>query len=339
MGITKNATIRYNTLDRCFRNPGKRYYIEDLLEACNESLLEFDPNCEGVKKRQLQYDIIFMESSQGFSIPLEKLKEGKRIYYRYEDLNFSISNQPINELEAEQLKSAMLVLSRFKGLPQFGWVNELLPKLDQSFKFSNQSQEIISFDTNEFLKGTEYITPLFNAILYKQALNIVYMSFKNNEAQTILMHPYHLKQFNNRWFLFGQHNDYNNLTNLALDRIQSIEQSNKPYIPNNIINFEEYFEDIIGVTKPEGAVLTKIVLWVNLSLAPYIKTKPLHGSQKKIEDNDDGYKFSIEVIPNFELEKLIMSYGEDLIVKEPADFRQKMKERISKNINNYNQCS
>ena len=33
MGITKNATIRYQTLDRCFKNPGKRYYIEDLLDS------------------------------------------------------------------------------------------------------------------------------------------------------------------------------------------------------------------------------------------------------------------------------------------------------------------
>lgn len=338
MGITKNATIRYNTLDRCFRNPGKRYYIEDLLDACNESLWEFDPDCDGIKKRQLQYDIIFMESSQGFSIPLEKLKEGKRIYYRYEDLNFSISNQPINELEAEQLKSAMQLLGRFKGLPQFGWVNELLPKLDQSFKLSNQSQEIISFDTNKFLQGTEHISPLFNAILYSQTLSISYQSFKSDEPKSIIFHPYHLKQFNNRWFLFGQHNDYNNLTNLALDRIKSIEHSKEKYIPNKDINFEEYFEDIIGVTKPEGEVLTKINLWANAGLSPYIKTKPLHGSQTIIEDNDEGYKFSIEVIPNFELEKLMMSYGEDLIILEPEDFKQKIKERLIKNLNSYNQC-
>jgi len=335
MGNTKNATLRYHTLDRCFRNPGKRYYIEDLVDACNESLWEFDPDCDGIKKRQLYNDIIFMESPQGFSIPLEKLKDGKRFYYRYEDSNFSISNQPINELEAEQLKSAMLVLSRFKGLPQFGWVNELLPKLDQTFKLSHQSQEIISFDNNEFLMGKEHISALFNAILYKQALKISYQSFKSDEPNSIIFHPYHLKQFNNRWFLFGLQNDYKNLTNLALDRIKSIEHSKEKYLPNNEINFEEYFEDIIGVTKNEGQVLSKIVLLANSTLSPYIKTKPLHGSQTKIEDNDDGYKFSIEVIPNFELEKLIMSYGEDIKVIEPKDFKQKIKERLINNLNSY----
>lgn len=69
-----------------------------------------------------------MESSQGWNIPLERIKDGRKKIFRYKDLAFSINNQPLNELEAEQLKSAMFVLKRFKGLPQFKWINELLPK-------------------------------------------------------------------------------------------------------------------------------------------------------------------------------------------------------------------
>ncbi|WP_238567136.1 hypothetical protein [Jejuia pallidilutea] len=50
MSTNKHAIIRYQTLDKCFRNTGKRYYIEDLLEACNTAIFEFDPNSEGIKK-------------------------------------------------------------------------------------------------------------------------------------------------------------------------------------------------------------------------------------------------------------------------------------------------
>ncbi len=335
MGITKNAIIRYQTLDRCFRNPGRRYSIEDLLEACNNALYDFDSKSEGIKKRQLYDDIRFMESPQGFDISLERIKEGRNVYFRYEDLNFSINNQPINELEAEQLKSAMLVLSRFKGLPQFEWVNEIIPKLDQSFKLSNQSQEIISFDSNEFLKGAEYISPLFNAILYSKTLKITYQSFKSVDSQTITFHPYHLKQYNNRWFLFGKNNNYNNLTNLALDRIQNITETNQEFIPNTTINFQEYFDDFIGVSKTENVELTKIILLAKPGLAPYIKTKPIHGSQRKITDDEKGYIFSIEVITNYELEKLILSFGEDLRIVEPEGFKQQIKNRITNNLNNY----
>jgi len=336
MGITKNAFLRYQTLDRCFRNPGRRYNINDLVKACSEALREFDRDSAGIQKRQVYDDIKFMESSQGWSIPLERIKEGRNVYYRYDDLKFSINNQPINEMEAEQLKSAMLVLSRFKGLPQFEWINELIPKLDQSFNLSNQSQEIISFDSNEFLKGTGFITPLFNAILYKKVLEISYQSFKSDKPQTIIFHSYHLKQFNNRWFLFGKNNNFDNLTNLALDRIQSVKECNEKYISNTTIDFQEYFDDFIGVSKTENTALTKITLYAQPSLAPYIKTKPLHGSQRKISDDEKGFKFSIEVIPNFELKKLILSFGEDLTVLKPDDFKKQIKNRITENLNNYN---
>ncbi|WP_299061716.1 WYL domain-containing protein [uncultured Polaribacter sp.] len=336
MSTNKHAIIRYQTLDKCFANSGKRYYIEDLLEACNKAIFNFDETSDGIKKRQLYDDIKFMESEQGWSIPLEKVKDGRRAFYRYEEAFFSINNQPLNDAEAEQLKSAMLVLTRFKGMPQFEWVQELIPKLDKTFNlYTDSNQEIISFDNNKFLIGTEFITPLFKAIQNKQTLLIDYKSFKSKVAQNIIFHPYHLKQYNNRWFLFGKHNDYNNLINLALDRIQSIEQSSENFDESQLVNFEEYFDDFIGVTKPNEGQLITIVLRASNQLAPYIKTKPLHGSQKKIKESTDFYTFSIEVIPNYELEKLILSHGEDLKIVKPLDFQQKIKYRIKKQLQNY----
>src|SRR5690606_16159090 len=192
MSTNKNAMLRYQVLDKCFRNTGKRYYINDLVEACNNALLEYNPDSEGIKKRQLYEDIRFMESSQGWSIPLDRIKEGRKSYFQYEDSNFSINNQPINDSEAEQIKSAMLVLSRFKGLPQFEWVNELLPKLDQTFKLSSHSGHIMSFESNEFLEGLEHLTEIFKAIQFRQTLDISYKSFKSAEVNDMSFHPYYL---------------------------------------------------------------------------------------------------------------------------------------------------
>jgi predicted DNA-binding transcriptional regulator YafY len=336
MSTNKHAIIRYQTLDRCFSNLGKRYFIEDLLEACNQALFEFDTETNGIKKRQLYDDIRFMESEQGWSIPLEKVKDGRRAFYRYEEPSFSINNQPLNEVEAEQLKSAMLVLTRFKGLPQFEWVQELIPKLDKTFNLFNENQEIIGFETNEFLKGTEYISPLFSAINNKQSLVINYKSFKTNVSQLINFHPYYLKQYNNRWFLFGKHKDYESLTNLALDRIELIEQSSEEFDDSQNVNFEDYFDDFIGVTKPVNGRLTKIILKATKELSPYIKTKPLHGSQKTIEETIDSYIFSIEVIPNYELNKLILSFGSGLTVIEPSDLKENIIIKLRENLKNYN---
>lgn len=335
MSTNKHAIIRYQTLDKCFRNTGKRYFIEDMLEACNSSIHEYDGNTEGIQKRQLYDDISFMESDQGWSIPLKKTKEGRRVFYTYEDPSFSINNQPLNENEAEQLKSAMLVLGRFKGLPQFEWINEIIPKLDKTFKLTEQNQEIISFDNNEFLIGAEYISILFKAIQNEQCLNVKYQSFNSNTEQKIDFHPYHLKQYNNRWFAIGKNNGYANLTNLALDRIKGVEHSSLEFDNSQLIDFQEYFDDIIGVTMPKNQTLTKVILQASSSQAPYIKTKPLHGSQKKIEEQDGTYIFSIEVIPNYELKKVILSYGSGLQVLEPKNLRNEIIQILDDSKSNY----
>lgn len=336
MSITKNALIRYHTLDRCFANPGRRYSIKDLLEECNIALTEIDVRTEGIKKRQLYDDIRFMQSEQGWSINLEKIKSGRTVYYRYEDTSFSIKNQPVNEMEANQIKSAMQVLSRFKGMPQFSWIEELLPKLDQSFGLSSNSNNIMSFDTNEYLKGIEHLSELFNAIIYKKTLSISYQSFRDKEPRNIIFHPYHLKQFNKRWFLFGKNANYDNLTNLALDRIISINESEVNYIENEIVDFDTYFEDIVGVTLPEDQEVLRIEFKVDDQLAPYIATKPIHESQSPLRKCVEGYTFFIQVIPNRELESIILGFGEGIRVISPPDLRDKIVNRISSNLNNYN---
>src|SRR5680860_390288 len=96
MPNTKNAIIRYQALDKCFSNPGRRFDIPTLLEACNQALIAYDPNSDGIKRRQLYEDIRFMESSQGYGIDLIKIKEGRRVFYRYQNSSYSINNQPIN---------------------------------------------------------------------------------------------------------------------------------------------------------------------------------------------------------------------------------------------------
>jgi predicted DNA-binding transcriptional regulator YafY len=317
MPINKNALIRYQTLDRCFGNPGRRYFIEDLLEEVNNALSEHNPATGGIRRRQLFEDIKFMESENGWSIELDKIVDNKKKYYRYSDHNFSINNTPINEIEAEHIKSALLVLSRFKGAAQFKWVEEIIPKLEQAFGFSGNQQEIISFDSNQYLKGIEYLGTLFNAILYKKVLEITYLSFKTNKPDISVFHPYYLKQYNNRWFLFGQIAGFNTLSVRSLDRVEGIKEIPGNYIENTKYNFSDYFDDLIGITKPKGSKPELIMLHFSIAQAPYILTKPLHGSQKKKNLDESGLTISIEVIPNYELKSLLQSFGKQLKVLSP----------------------
>jgi len=309
--------------------------MDDLIGACNNALREFSGEESGVRRRQVFEDIKFMESSQGWRIPLVKYRAGRKVYYRYEDTTFSINNQPLNETEINQLKEALLTLSRFKGMPQFEWVDELIARLDSGLGLSKVEYKIIEFEQNQYLKGLEYITPIYNAILFLKDAVISYQSFKQATSSSIEFHPYFLKQYNNRWFALGKTNGYKTITNLALDRILGIEERNIPYLKNNSIDFEEYFEDVIGVSIIPDQESIIITLKISKNLFPYIKTKPLHGSQKVKETRDDFVIISLELIPNYELEAMILSHGENIEIIAPEALKNKLKKRIQQMNSNY----
>lgn len=335
MATNKHAIIRYQTLDKCFRNPGRKYFIEDLVEACSIAIYEFSGNNNGIKRRQVLEDIKFMESTQGWNIPLERIRDGHRVYFKYDDKSFSINNQPLNETEEIQLKEALLTLSRFKGMPQFEWVDEIYARLDSGLGLSHHSEKIIEFDQNNYLKGLEFISPIYNSILYKKAIQIEYKSFKKDISQSIIFHPYFLKQYNNRWYVFGKNDASQFIMNLALDRITSIEESKNKYLPNKTIDFDEYFEDIIGVTLSNEGKVEKVVIKASNELLPYIKTKPIHGSQKLKEQGLSHTLITLDIIPNYELESLILSFGEGVEVLHPKSLRDKIKKRVELNFSNY----
>jgi predicted DNA-binding transcriptional regulator YafY len=328
MATNKHAVIRYQALDKCFRNPGRKYFIEDLIEACSQAIYEFSGNENGIKRRQVLEDIKFMESPQGWNIPLERIRDGQRIFYRYEDIHFSINSQTLNETEQNQLKEALLTLSRFKGMPQFEWVEEISARLDSELGLSTRSDKIIEFQENHFLKGQEHISPLYNAILYLTPVKITYKSFRSVEVQTYLIHPYYLKQYNNRWFLFGLNDSTHKILNLALDRMQKVDQVGVPYIANEFLYFPDYFEDIVGVSRSEGDEIERIILQVSNDLYPYIETKPIHGSQKVMRREAAHTVLALDLIPNFELESMLLSHGQGVKVLEPKSLRDKMMNHV-----------
>ncbi len=330
--------IRYQTLDKCFRNPGRMYFFEDLLEECNKALQDFDPNSEGIQRRQLFDDLKFMESDQGWSIPLGRFRYGKKVYYRYEDLNFSINNQNlINFTELEQIKSSLEILQHVDGKPQIEWINDILFKLDNNLNSNNlYSKKVISYDSNKDLVGSEHFTPLFNAIINKRVLKIVYKDFKSKNIHEFIFHPYHLKEYNKRWFVIGLL-ESKKIPNwvLALDRIKDLEETDHSYTPNST-DWEDYFYDIIGVTKPYGLEPVEVKLKFSMDLAPYIMTKPLHPTQKqKILPKNSGLEIKIHVIPNYELESIILSYCDSVEVLEPLDLRTKIQNRLIESIKIY----
>jgi predicted DNA-binding transcriptional regulator YafY len=330
MSLFKHPTVRYRAIDSCLRNPGRSYTIDDLVEACNIAMEKYNGE-SGVQKRSIYKDLNYME--EVLDAPIIKIRDGHKIIFRYEDMSFSINNQPINEMEANQLKEALYTLSRFKGMPQFEWVEELAVKLDSGLGLSTADSAVIEFQQNEFLKGLEHITPLYNAIINKtNALTLTYQTFNQKKPETFIFHPHYLKQYNNRWFVFGKKDSTNfQSSHYALDRIVDIKNAKKKYEPNKEINYKEHFDEIVGVTFIRNNPTESVVLRVKNERLPYILTKPIHGSQSsKIEEGKTHSIITLKKIrQNQELKSLLLSYGEDIEVIEPKSLRAEIKEKVN----------
>ena len=331
MPTNKNAQLRYQVLDRCLSNWSRRYYIEDLVEACNEALYQYNGETKdggGVKKRQVQEDLKFIESEEGYGMLIDAIQNGHRKYYRYHKKGASIKEQPINQEELDLIHNALILLKRFEGVLQFEWLDDLEKRLYTTSKLGETLDSVVSFQHNPYLKGMDaYYKPIFDSIVNKRVIEIVYHPF-GKYARTIIVIPYYLKQYNNRWFLIGKHKDSKYLSNFAIDRIESYKETSKPYEPlSEDVDFKEYFSDIVGVSL-SNAPVEEIVLKVSNKAYGYIVTKPLHESQSavSIPIGEDYWQVILKVQNNYELRSLLRSFGEQIEVMAPASLCEMMKD-------------
>ncbi|WP_099766336.1 helix-turn-helix transcriptional regulator [Chryseobacterium sp. 52] len=330
MSSNKNALIRYKTLDKCLKNKYRKYTLEDLIDACSDALFEFEGKESYVSRRTVQLDLQNMRSEKfGYEAPIEVYE---RKYYRYSDSEYSIHNISVNESDLKAMNNAVQILKQFKDFSMFKDMNGVIQKLEDSIHSTGQ-KSIIHLDKNEQLKGLEHIDILYEGILNKKVLTIIYRSFSARESSSFVVHPQLLKEFNNRWFLICQHKGV--MYNLALDRMESINpEENIPYIDKDL-DGDEYFKDIVGVTVSATMAPRNVIFFVDAPNAPYIKTKPLHKSQEIISETEEGTLFKICVQINFELERLLLGFGDSLIVHKPKKLRLKLQDKFKAGYRNY----
>lgn len=321
MPVDKQVLLRYQVLNRCFRNRYRDYTIDDLVDECNKALRRIDK--PDVSKRTVQNDINILEADYGIILN-EKLRLGKKRIYRYVDTNYSIPLFRINDEERHKLQDAIRVLEHFEGEPTYDWARTLLMQIEGGL-FDEDTSPVVSFQSNPDLKGISYFSDLLQAILTKRVLKLKYTPY-GKDTQTFNIYPYHLKQFNDRWYLIAQAIGYQSYAHYALDRIEGFEEIALPYKEAEV-DFSEYFDDVVGVTVPDVEA-EDIVIKVTGKRFNYIRTKPLHLSQRIIEESEVYAIISINVKVNKELESLILSFGDDMEVIAPASFRDRIAEKI-----------
>lgn len=329
MPDNRKALLRYKVLDKCFNDKYHKYFIEDLVEKVNDALE--DSGIKPVSKRQIYADIDFMKSVDGWEAPIESFQHGKRKHMAY-TCDFSIMETPVSEMEMEQLQTLITSLSRLQGIPMYDWIDELLMNLRFRFGLRSEDTQLIAFEQNRDMKGLRYLSDLINYTIKRKPVTITYHPFGKDVLKWII-HPYYLKQFNNRWFLLGYNNEYEDLSIVALDRIGGLEIADVPFVRNKDFNFDAYFQDIIGVSLEKGKEVEHVRLKFSPSRLPYVLSKPIHHSQQ-LEDEAEGI-VAIDVIPNKELLSELIWFRDDVEVLSPESLREEIKSKIGEMYKKY----
>lgn len=331
----KNALIRYRTIDKCLQNSYRQWTLEDLIEACSDALYEYEGRDVNVSKRTVQLDIQLMRSDKlGYNAPIEVYDKK---FYRYADDDYSITEIPLKESDMNVLSETVEMLKQFKDFSLFSELGGIIQRLeDKIYTEKTHQPPIIHLDKNDNLKGLEHLDTLYQAILKKMVLEITYRSFKARDKQVFIFHPFILKEFNNRWFLVGKKKQSAPVMTIALDRIISIDYNTKIDYINEAFDGDAYYQNTIGVTVMGEKQVQRVVLKVNMPHAPYVLTKPLHHSQRLIQEFPNrSILIELMVHHNFELERIILGFGDGVQVIEPALLRQNVIARLTNGADLY----
>jgi predicted DNA-binding transcriptional regulator YafY len=225
------------------------------------------------------------------------------------------------------------MLRQFEGFSVFSGMEDVLGRLeDHVTSMRHKSRPVILLEKNDSLKGLKYIDPLYKAIIAKKPVKIIYKSFKARDMQKFIFSPFFLKEFRNRWFVYGWKKGAGMLYNLALDRIHEMGAApGEVYQESKAIDPDTFFDNLIGVTKNINDKAHTIRFWAAPEQVPYIETKPLHKSQFVVQRDEDGSAiFQMEVVLNYELEKDLLGFGEGIKVLSPKCLVNNMSRRLRK---------
>ena len=344
--------IRLRILDKLLAT--KKCTKQELMDRIVEELVQFSGANNSKKEisyspRTFEYDITSikakltelneiedLDSTTKYAI--NKVKFDTNYRYSYNQPHISVFEKKLGLDEITKLSTAIGLLKQIKGFDSDSEINTILQGLDHQLKYQSEGGEQIISLPSGTADGFEYVDDLYHAIIGQTVLEIDYEPF-GKERSAVIIHPYYLKQYNDRWFLFALNHERGAINNFALDRLKKKPKpkSGLHYeTPKGRFDAEDYFKDIIGVTNIANNSVEKILLQFSSQRRPYILSKKIHNSQTAIKTNTDGsILISLDLKQNFELEQFILGHGNHVTVLQPTSLRLKIKEQLLHMTFNY----
>ena len=291
---------------------GQHYTFEELRLDCESKTDQV------IAERTLYNDLGELREL-GAPIP-NRNRSGRPYYYEKPFSLFGL----LNPTDAALANEAVALIRQMQTLPQFAGLESVMLRFEQQAGVIGKPQQsVVQFEQNQRYKGLSWLPGLYKAIQDDKLVRIDYTEFGEPPVR-YQVSPYLLKEFNNRWYVYGWIAELNGIRNLALDRIDGV----KPYAdlrrrPDHT-DWDHYLADVVGVTYLANQPVETAVLRVWLKRALYVDTKPIHSTQTVIHRTDDYLDFQYQLIWNNEFDAKILELGADAELLAPVAHRMRL---------------
>jgi len=336
MAVSKNAFQRYRIIDECIRSTVKPFPSkQELRRICEDRL--FGTDNASICDSTIEKDLKYMRAEHDAPICYNRLENG----YFYSEDEYSLDNMPLTEGDVEAIKAAANILSQFKSNPLFKQFETAIDKITNRVTISNDVQDnaieaFVQFETGPKIEGAEYLELILKAIKKKSVIQFEYQSFqKEKTAKIRRVHPYLLKEYNNRWYLIGKSELKNKVITYALDRVVELSVLSQLFLMDERFSADQFFKHAFGITTSDKSPVD-VVVEVDEVLSKYIRSQPLHHSQKYEGERQGKHVFSYYLLLTYELKARLLGFGHDLKVVSPKELIEDIKNEGMKMVELYN---
>jgi predicted DNA-binding transcriptional regulator YafY len=186
----------------------------------------------------------------------------------------------------------------------------------------------------EVPSAREFLSPIIEALRNNQTIKFTYHPYTRSMATPdVIVEPYFLKRFKQRWYITGRHVQEDKVKTYALDRMSNLNLQTDKFVPDPTFDAEAYFKDSFGIVFTHNEV-KQITLKVDSHQAKYFRALPLHSSQREmVHDAYSIFKYNLRITPDFVEE--LLSHGPRVVVVSPPELRAMVMNELEASIRNY----
>lgn len=189
--------------------------------------------------------------------------------------------------------------------------------------------------TENIPSSQDHLSTVLEAMKSNNMLHITFKAFTMKEPKRFLVEPYCVKMSAQRWYMLARNTEHKNLRLYSLDRIETVEISNTRFVLPDDFNAKDYFAEFFGIVLDESVPLQTIILRADKYHQNYMRTLPLHPTQREIFACDDYADFELKLRPTYDFYMKLMSFGNMIKVVEPKTLQEEICKWLENTIEMY----